>query len=80
MIKEANMKPSKLLTAIAMASLVTTPIAAQASDNSPARVASKAGGEAVAGDNTVWIIVGAVVLIGLIVLIADNGHNHPASP
>ena len=74
------MKRSRLLTAIAMASFVTAPIAAQASDNSPVRTASKADGEDIAGVGTWGIVLAAVILIGVIVLIADDGHNHPASP
>ena len=74
------MKTSKLLTAIAMASLVTAPIAAQASENSPVRTASKADGEDIAGVGTVGIILGAVILIGLIVLIVDDNNNKNNSP
>ena len=78
--KEDTMRLSKILTAAAMVSLVAAPVAAQASDNLPARAASQDDGQGIAGVSTVIIILGILAVIGIIVLIADNGHNHPTSP
>ena len=74
------MRLSKILTAAAMVSLVAAPVAAQASDNLPARAASQDDGQAIAGVSTVVIVLGVLALIGIIVLIADDGNDHPTSP
>jgi hypothetical protein len=74
------MRMSKILAAAATMSLIAAPVAAQASDSLPTRVASQDDGQAIAGVSTVVIVLGILALIGIIVLIADNGNNNPTSP
>jgi flagellar biosynthesis protein FliP len=74
------MKMSKFLTVAAMASLAAAPVVAQASEALPTRTASSQDGEAIAGVSTVIIVLGLLALAGIIILIADDGNNKPASP
>ena len=79
-LRGVKMKVPKFLAAALTASLVAAPIAAQASGTLPARAASNADGEDIAGVSTVAIVLGLLVLVGVIVLIADDGNNNPTSP
>ena len=74
------MRMLKILAAAAAISLIAAPVAAQASDNLPARAASQDDGQGIAGVSTVVIVLGVLALIGIIILIADNGNNNPSSP
>jgi hypothetical protein len=71
------MRLSKILTATAMVSLVIAPIAAQAA--TPVRAASTQDGEDIAGISPILLVLAAAVLIGVIVIVADD-NNKPASP
>jgi hypothetical protein len=71
------MKLTKILTAAAMVSLVTAPIAAQAATS--ARASSTREGEDIAGLSPILLVLAAAVVIGVIVIVADD-NNKPASP
>ena len=71
------MRLSRILTAAAMVSLVTAPIAAQAA--TPARAASTHDGEDLVGSSPVLLVLAAAAAIGVIVLVTDD-ENEPASP
>jgi hypothetical protein len=71
------MKVSKILTAAAMVSLVTAPIAAQAA--TPARTASSQEGEDIVGLSPIILILVAAAVIAAVVIIADD-NNKPVSP
>jgi len=71
------MKLTKVLTAAAMVSLVTAPIAAQAA--TPARASSSQDGEDIAGISPILLVLAAAIVIGVIVIVADD-NNKPASP
>ena len=71
------MRLSRILTAAAMVSLVTAPIAAQAA--TPARAASTLDGEDLVGISPVLLVLAAAAAIGVIVLVTDD-ENEPASP
>jgi hypothetical protein len=71
------MRLSKILTAAAMVSLVTAPIAAQAA--TPVRTASTQDGEDIAGLSPILLVLIAAVVIGVIVIVADD-NNKPVSP
>jgi hypothetical protein len=71
------MKLTKILTAAAMVSLMTAPVAAQAADTS--RVASTHEGEDIAGVSPLILVLVAAAAIAAIVIIADD-NDKPASP
>jgi hypothetical protein len=71
------MRLSKILTATEMVSLLTAPIEAQAA--TPVRAASTQDGEDIAGISPILLVLAAAVLIGVIVIVADD-NNKPASP
>jgi hypothetical protein len=71
------MRLPKILTAAAMVSLVTAPIAAQAA--TPARAASTHDGQDLVGISPILLILAAAAAIGVIVLVSDD-NNEPASP
>ena len=69
----------KVLAAAATISVAAAHIAAQASENLPARVASKDDGQAIAGVSTVLLLLIVAAAIAVVVVVADN-NNKPASP
>ena len=73
------MRLFKVLAAAATISVAAAPIAAQASENLPARVASKDDGQAIAGVSTVLLLLIVAAAIAVVVVVADN-NNKPASP
>lgn len=72
------MRLSRMLTAAAMLGLVTTPIAAQASDTVPARVGSPDDGDAIAGISPLILLLIAAAAVAVVLVVADD--NEPASP
>lgn len=73
------MRLSKILTAAASLSLVAAPIAAQASNTSPTRSASKADSDEIAGISPLILILVAAAIVAVVVIVADD-KNEPASP
>ena len=71
------MKMTKVLTAAAMVSLVTAPIAAQAA--TPVRAASSHDGEDIAGVSTLLLLLAAAAVVAVVVIVADD-NNKPVSP
>jgi hypothetical protein len=71
------MRLSKILTAAALVSLVTAPIAAQAA--TPVRAASTHEGEDIAGISPLILVLIAAGLVAVILVASDN-NNEPESP
>jgi cell division protein FtsW (lipid II flippase) len=71
------MKSSHILSALAITTLATGSVAAQAADS--VRASEAYTEENAASDNTVlWVVLGVVAVIGLILLL-DGGDNDPVS-